>query len=988
MIQKATDSLEVELLVNGERVAVRVPPLTTLQGLLHDHLGRSEVKLGCAEGVCGACTVLVDGQPVASCLKLAAQAGGRRVTTVAGLEAVDDAYGAAFRALRDQFTARESFQCGYCAPGMAVSCAHFIASGTEASDAAVRRALSSNLCRCTGYEPIIEATLAAARREPVPAAREPRADVAQKVEGAVLYPTDARVDGMLVGRILWSEHACARIVRIDTQRARAVPGVVVVLTHVDVPGVNQGGETLFARDQKLLAVDHVNCRGDAVALVAARDDAAAREALRRIEVEYQPLPPVLDVLEALVPSAPQIGARGNVVAQITENEGDVDSGLRDADVVVEGEYRCDINDHACMELEGGIARMEGDQLVLTITSLTPHAARASIATALGIAGERITIETPRMGGSFGKYLAPSVETHLALLCYQTGAPVRLVLDRTETLARRAKRHSFWGRYRLGVGRDGRFLALDADVIADAGPYASMTPMAISMFADEVAGAYHIPNVRVRARGVLTNNLLTSPMRGFGSQQITFGIESIVEKAAHALGIDPGELRRKNFVSTRKDGQGRAVPNPKIMLGTTLDRVNERLGPRPSARPGVRVGRGVASVQCKYGFPYGMVDRFIVRVAVDAGGRFRVESDVPDSGTGIVAGAARLVARELGLTETPEAVLATAMIADPSGHTWATGRSPSPVRRWLFAMAEALQGFQLAKAIAMTKGLPPSTETRLLETFASPLNAATRLANSLKSWLFPLAIDSYLPRTGSSRGMLMVGGAALDAAEQLRSRAIGIAAELLSVPAADLSVDGRGVARPDGAGAITWAQLAAHEGGSFSAVGAATIPSGDLLDRRSGNQVGPIDRMIASHGCDLAVDEQTGRVTILRYVACQDVGRAINPEMVRGQLLGSIAMGVGQALLEKVFRAKGAVQNPLLHDYLVPTSLDVPVAPIIEILESGDGFGPHGAKGCGEASAVAAPITIANALYDALGAQPTCIPATPEDLVALLGRDGR
>jgi CO/xanthine dehydrogenase Mo-binding subunit len=210
---------------------------------------------------------------------------------------------------------------------------------------------------------------------------------------------------------------------------------------------------------------------------------------------------------------------------------------------------------------------------------------------------------------------------------------------------------------------------------------------------------------------------------------------------------------------------------------------------------------------------------------------------------------------------------------------------------------------------------------------------------------------------------------------------------LNAPVAELRVDGRGVARAGGDGAVTWAELAAREGGTLSAVGAATIPSGELLDPKSGNQLGPIDHMFASHGCDLAVDEQTGQVTILRYVACQDVGRALNPEIVRGQLLGSVAMGVGQALMEKVFLVDGAVQNALLHDYLVPTCLDVPAAPIVEILESGDGFGPSGAKGCGEAGAVAAPITIANALYDALGAQPTRIPATPEDLLALITRSG-
>jgi CO/xanthine dehydrogenase Mo-binding subunit len=229
---------------------------------------------------------------------------------------------------------------------------------------------------------------------------------------------------------------------------------------------------------------------------------------------------------------------------------------------------------------------------------------------------------------------------------------------------------------------------------------------------------------------------------------------------------------------------------------------------------------------------------------------------------------------------------------------------------------------------------------------------------------------------------MVGRAAIAAAERLRGEAIVAAARLLGAPSDQLNAGGRGVERANGAG-VTWAELAAHAGGELSAVGDATIPSGYLLDPNTGNQSGPIDHMIASHGCDLAVDEQTGQVTILRFVACHDVGRALNPEIIRGQVLGSIAMGVGQALLEKVHFANGVMQNALLHDYLVPTSLDVPTAPIVEILESGDGMGPQGAKGAGEVGAVATPIAIAHALYDALGQQPPRIPATPEDILQLI-----
>src|SRR5882724_3685358 len=427
--ESSESGITIRLTVNGQSVQRQINARSTLRDLLQDELACNEVKLACAEGVCGACVVLVDGKPLASCIKLAIQADGCEVTTVAGLGALGGRIAAAHQSLRSQMIARECFQCGYCAPGFVVEATHLLASRPTGSSAldeiAVRNALSGHICRCTGYQQIIEAVTSAAAGESPPPVPEPRLDEGDKIDGIAKYPTDHVHPGQLIGRILWSEHASALITSIDTTGAKNVPGVVCVLTFRDVPGKNIGGETMFATDQPLLAKDRVRCKGDAVALVAARTDEAAQKALHRIKVSYREQPALFHPLESLASGAPQLVVHNNTVDQFTETEGNVEQGFRESDLFVEGTYECGINDHVCMEREGGVGYWKDDVLELTVSSLTPHAARSSIAQALNLPEERIRMNTPRLGGSFGKYLTPGIETLLALLVYHAKQPVRL-----------------------------------------------------------------------------------------------------------------------------------------------------------------------------------------------------------------------------------------------------------------------------------------------------------------------------------------------------------------------------------------------------------------------------------------------------------------------------------------------------------------------------------------------------------------------------------
>jgi len=976
------NSATIKLSLNGQPVEERVPATTSLWELLHRHLGRHDVRYGCGEGVCGACTVLLEGEPVCSCLLLAVQADGSQVTTASGLDGPGGGDPAKVRLLREHLLAREAFQCGFCAGGMLVSAFDCIRSDGGKTLEEIRENISGNLCRCTGYELIEEGISAAAAGAAPPVRRKGHEDLQEKLSGSIQYPTTFHIKDALIGRVLWSEWPSARILEIDTREAKAIPGVEEILTYEDIPGSNFAPAT-FVDDQPILATDRVRSMADAVALVAARSDNIARQAIRRIRVVYEPLSPVTNVTDALKPDSVRLGKKGNVIAQVTETKGDVDAAFKEADEVVTGVYGCNINDHSAMELVGGVGWLKDQELFLSVPTQTPHTVRNGIARALRIAGEKIHIVSPSIGGSFGKYLVPSIDIYLALLVDATQKPVRLVLDREEVLARTTKRHAFTGQYRLGLRKDGSFLALDADIITDAGPYVSLTPVVVAIFAAEATGAYEIPNLRIAARGVLTNNLIPSPMRGFGSQQVNFGIECVIEKAARRLGIDSAELRRRNYKSHEAHHRGVRLAEGESWLARTMDRVVARLGARPQPTSGWLSGRGVGSIQAKYGYPYGMVDRFTARLSVDSTGRFLVESDIADAGTGVIADIPRLVAKHLSLDDIPLYKQNQAAVDDPTGILFSRGVSPSPTKRQAYKLIEGIQTKGAASLQGALAGMRAARVARLLRLIARPANISGDLIGSIKSSLFPYGLDSFNPRISGSRAMFMVGRAALDAADHLKDLALDLAARKLDVPKSELVIEGAAIRhRSNSSLKTTWGELANSKGGVLAAMGESHLPAGSLLDPGTGNQTGPVDSVIGSHGVDLLVNPETGAVRIMRYVACHDVGRVLNRQAVLGQLIGGIAMGIGQALYEGIVLDEGKVTTAGLHDYLVPSSLDLPDNIEIEMLESGSGLGPEGAKGVGEAGAVGAPIAIANALYDALGVQPSVIPAMPDEIVNL------
>jgi CO/xanthine dehydrogenase Mo-binding subunit/aerobic-type carbon monoxide dehydrogenase small subunit (CoxS/CutS family) len=971
----------IQLTVNGEARTLDVAPATTLYEVLAHRLGCREVRYGCGEGVCGACLVLKDGEPIASCMQIGLQANGAAVVTANGLPRCGGVISERYRILIDQLLDRDAFHCGYCGNGFLVAATHLLANSRTLDEATVRRALSGNLCRCSGYFRIVDSVLAAHRGESLLQA-ERRPDLLEKLIAASPYPTDARGQEALVGGVLWSAWPSASIRAIDTAPAIALPDVVAVLTHRDLPGRNIGGIGVFASDQPVLAADRVRTMSDVVALVAARSQSALRAALQAIRVEYDVERPITTIEDALRGRA--IAGRSNVLTQFTQDLGDVDGAFNDADCIVDGCYTCGSADHACIELDGGAAWWEGTTLVIAAATQTPYVSRSAVARALDLPEKQIRIQAPRVGGSFGRHTVPGVEIQLALLAYRTRQPVRLVLSRPEALVHGPKRHAVRGHYRLAI-KDRRMTGVEATLYADAGPYVGVTPSIVSVLACEAAGAYEIPNRRIVARGIRTNNPIPVAMRGYGSMQATFGIERIIDDAARQLRLDPIELRRPSLVAQRTDGYGRTAVTS--ALHATLDEAIARAGPPPAPIPAWRVGRGTAVIHAKFGFNYGMGDRFVASVTVDSGGAFVVGSDVSDAGTGITAFAARRVAERLGLARVPRYEPNARLLVDPTGKLAAVGRAPGWLGVAVFRFLEAvLPGF--LKLLILLAPMNPPRYARLIRFIARPANVGYAIVQRIKAWLFPYSKESIVPTISSSRSVYLLGRAALDAADRLRARALEIASEALGVPAEDLTLDAGGVrGRANTGVSCTWGEIAKAAGGELTALGRAGQPPGQFFDPETGNQRGTPDFMDATHICDVAVEPETGRVRILRYVAVHDAGRVFDRGIVEGQIQGGIVMGLAQVVGEHLQLADGVVQADSFLRYLIPTSLDAPDRLEIHVLESRSGLGPEGAKGIGEAGAVGAPAALASALSNALGVSITSIPHSPATLSTLLTRNG-
>jgi putative selenate reductase molybdopterin-binding subunit len=540
--------------VNGESFDRAPRPGQCLRTHLRD-LGHFGVKKGCDAGDCGACTVHVDGTPVHSCVYPAVRAQGRSVTTIEGLAAPNR-----FHPVQQRFLDAQGFQCGFCTAGFVMTTAAL----DERQLADLPRALKGNLCRCTGYRAIEDAIRGVKHTEEATAGgNSPAPAGPQVVTGAARYTFDVTVPGLLHLKVLRSPHAHARIIRIDTSAALAVPGVHAVLTHADAPAkyFSTGRHERPQDDPADTRVldDVVRFRGQRVAAVVAESEGAAEEACRRIAVEYAVLPAVFDPEEAMRAGAPALhadkgagngiaSAQNNVAGEVHGEIGDVAAALASADEVYTGTFRTQRVQHASLETHGSLAWFDEDgRLVVRTSSQVPFLTRRALCALFDLPLDRIRVLTGRVGGGFGGKQETLAEDLVVLAALTTGRPVAYEYTRSEQFAAATTRHPFTVEVSVGARRDGTLTALALRVVSDTGAYGNHGPGVLFHACGESMAVYRCPNKKVDGYAAYTNSVPSGAFRGYGLGQVLFAVESAMDELARKLGIDPVTFRARNVL---------------------------------------------------------------------------------------------------------------------------------------------------------------------------------------------------------------------------------------------------------------------------------------------------------------------------------------------------------------------------------------------------------------------------------------------------------
>ncbi len=900
--------------VNGKAVTVSASPSRRLSRLLRDNLGLTGTKVGCDAGDCGACTVLLDGEPVCACLVAAAQVEGCEVTTVEGLSERSPIHDR----LQKSFLTYGAAQCGACTPGMLVAATALLERNANPTEPEVMDAIGGVLCRCTGYRKIITAIMdtgsSAARPRtsqtgPAVGQRLVRLDGQMKVDGTEIFGADETPTGTLSLRVIRCPHHRASFHFGDLDAfVRSTPGILGVFTAQDIPGENRYGVISPFADQPVFAEKEARFRGEAVAAVVGEEDAIEELDADRFPIVWQELAPLTTIDAALAPDAPRIHEKreANVLVRGRVVRGDVERALAEADVVVEGEYETGFVEHAYIEPEAGFARRVGDQVEIQACTQSPYMDRDDLARILALPAERVRIIPTAVGGGFGAKLDLSVQPFIALAAWHLNRPVRLVYSRTESIVATTKRHPARMRVRAAASRDGKLQALDFAADFNTGAYSSWGPTVSARVPVHASGPYYVPHYRALTRAIHTHLVPAGAFRGFGVPQAAIAQEQLYDDLADKIGMDRLEFRILNALDNGTPtvtgqilGAGVGIRACLEVLRPKWKEARQRSAAFNSAAQGsLRRGVGVAGMWYGCGNT-SLPNPSTVRVGLKKDGRISLHQGAVDIGQGSNTIISQICADALGVP-----IEHFDLVSGDTALTPDCGKTSASRQTFVTGKAAYMAGSQLRQAIL-------------------------RLAGGCDCAKILLGPGTMTIDEGGKTQTIMLADKPLDAYGYV------ITAEAtFDPPTSPLNADGQGT--------------------PYAVFG------------------------FGAHMAEIEVDTELGTIRVLRVTAAHDVGRAINPTLIEGQVEGGVAQGLGMALMEEFFPGKG--EN--LHDYLIPSAGDIPPVETI-LIEDPSPVGPFGAKGIGEQAVIPTAPAILNALHDAAGIRLRKTPATPDRVRAAI-----
>ncbi len=927
----------INLTVNGKVYQLPEIPGEMLSDLLRYRLKLTGTKVACGEAECGACTVILNGEPVLSCSYPAVKADGANILTIEGLSEIQstpapDGSQIPLHPLQQSFIEYGAVQCGFCIPGQIMTSYALLQRNPDPSEEDIKIALKDTLCRCAGYPSIINAVKAAAKTlrtgQPLPTPEiepsshagnvvgkvQPRADAVGKVTGKAIYTDDIQFENMLHARVKRAGIPSGILRRLNIEKAKQLPGVVAVLTAEDIPGERYHG--LVTSDWPIMVGigEQIRTVGDALAIVAAESRQTATQALDLIEVEIEPLPVIDHPVKAIQENALPIHKNGNLLKHIKVRKGDVEEGFNQADVVLEHTYHTPMHDHAFMEPECSIARLTPDGRVeIYVGSQIPYSDRNQVARALGWPEERVRIIGQLIGGGFGGKEDIAGQIHAALLAQATGRPVKLLFDRQESLIVHPKRHATQIRVKIGAKKDGTLTAVETELFGDTGAYASLGEKVLTRATTHSSGPYEVPHVKADCYAMYTNNPPAGAFRGFGVMQSAFAIESMMDTLAETLNIDPVELRKKNALRVGSVTNTGQVLRESVGLLECIEKVEaemKRLSgsdpftPKPvEGAPHLVRAWGFAVGYKNTGLGGGAPDKAGAEVELRRDGTFQVRSSSAELGQGL------------------------------------------PTVLQLIAAEELNQN-------------PRQIDVLLMDTDLTPDGGPTT----------------------ASRQTFVTGNAVRHAARALRQLLTSELAERYDVPPQEIRFI-EGLAQVNGK-QVSLSHLAEQmiESGrqplaSYTYWAPATRPLGQGGDMHFAFS-------FAAQAAEVEVNTQTGEVKVLRLIIANDVGTAINPLGLRGQIEGGAIMGIGHALTENFIVEQGQVITDRLARYRMPSITFTPeIIPIV--VEHPVSEGPFGAKGVGEIVLIPTIPAITNAIYHAVGVRFDRIPVDQEKILLSL-----